>query len=105
MTGRLENKLKTEEKILRKLEHYDSNLQEYYYYMDAQGKSHKTKNNYICYILAFLKKINKEINNITSLDVNKYITSLSNSEKPQVRKQLYALACGFYYAYVSVCID
>ena len=55
MTGRLENKLKTEEKILRKLEHCDSNLQEYYYYMDAQGKSHKTKNNYICYILAFLR--------------------------------------------------
>ena len=83
MTGRLENKLKTEEKILRKLEHCDSNLQEYYYYMDAQGKSHKTKNNYICYILAFLKTINKEINNITSLDVNKYITSLATSEKPQ----------------------
>lgn len=83
MTGRMENKLKTEDKTLRKLENADSSLQEYYYYMDAQGKSHKTKLNYIIYILAFLNAIDKELNNITSLDVNKYISSLSTSEKPQ----------------------
>lgn len=83
MTGRLENKIKLENKILHKLENKDSNLQEYYYYMDAQGKSHRTKETYINYILAFLNYIDKDLNNITSLDVNKYISSLAKSEKPQ----------------------
>ena len=83
MTGRLENKLKTENKILKKLEHCNDHLKNYYYYMDAEGKSHKTKDLYICYIDCFLKSINKNIEDIDSIDVNRYITSLNNTEKPQ----------------------
>ena len=83
MTGRMENKLKTENKILNKLEHCNKHLKNYYYYMDAEGKSHKTKDLYICYIDCFLRAVNKEVKCIESVDVNKYITSLIKSEKPQ----------------------
>ena len=83
MTGRMENKLKTENKILNKLEHCNKHLKNYYYYMDAEGKSHKTKDLYICYIDCFLRAVNKEVEDIESIDINKYITSLITSEKPQ----------------------
>ena len=83
MTGRMENKLKTENKILSKLEHCNKHLKNYYYYMDAEGKSHKTKDLYICYIDCFLRAVNKEVEDIESIDINKYITSLITNEKPQ----------------------
>ena len=107
MTGRLETKIKTENKIILKLENANSNLQEYYYYMDAEGKSHKTKKLYIDYILSFLKNIDKTENEITSLDVNKYISSLAKGEKPQscLATLWYALKGYFTFLYNKELID
>ena len=76
MTGRMENKLKTENKILNKLEHCNKHLKNYYYYMDAEGKSHKTKDLYICYIDCFLRAVNKEVEDIESIDINENINKI-----------------------------
>ena len=35
MTGRMENKLKTENKILNKLDHCNKHLKNYYYYITS----------------------------------------------------------------------
>lgn len=76
MNGRTEHKIIIEQKTLKKIKDCNFDLLGFYNYMSSKYE-HKTKELYINYVIKFLNIINKNINDITIEDVNKYLTDLT----------------------------
>lgn len=86
MNGRLENKIKSEQKINRMLETTPEYVKRYCYSIGL--KTHKTKETYLEQVLRFLNKLGngKEVtldmlNKVDSFTIQKYISDISYYEK------------------------
>ena len=82
MKGRLENKVKTEQKIMNKLAGAQNYLERYYYSINL--KTHKTKERYIENVLRFLNAYGngstvtiEMLNKVDSFVIQKYISDIS----------------------------
>ena len=75
MNGRTENKIKTEQKTLKKINESEFELNGFYNYMSSKYE-HKTKELYINYVIKFLRYLSKNISEITPEDINSYLTNL-----------------------------
>ena len=80
MDGRIEDKIKTEQKVLHKIKKYNRyNLNGFYNYMSMKYE-HKTKELYINYAINFIDYISKDVDKITSDDVNTFLCKLNYKE-------------------------
>ena len=80
MDGRIEDKIKTEQKILNKIKEYETyNLNGFYNYMSMKYE-HKTKELYINYVINFLDYISKDVDQISPDDVNSFLCKLNYKE-------------------------
>lgn len=82
MNGRLEKELEFETKLKRKLECLPEIFTEYYYSLEAEGKSYSTLMNYINHNVDFMNYFGGGMNdnefykNIKTTDINKYMASI-----------------------------
>lgn len=95
MKGRMENKIKTEQKIKRMLAGMPEYMQRYYYSISL--KTHKTKERYIENIIRFLRYYGNGdaskvtihmLNAVDSFIIQKYISDISYYEKEGTVKEL-----------------
>jgi len=82
MNGRLEKELEFESKIKRKLTSLPEIFTEYYYSLEAEGKSYSTLMNYINHNVDFMNYLTESVNNnefykdVKTTDINKYMASI-----------------------------
>ena len=78
-TGKEESMMKAIEKIKKKLENSPDYVIGYYYNMRNSGRteSYRTHEEYIKYVINFLNKIDKNIEDIKMDDINRYLSDLS----------------------------
>ena len=82
MNGRLEKEMKSEKKVLKKLEYYPKVLTDFYYDMKDEGKSYTTAGKYIDYIIHFTlfvtgKTIKENFyKNVTTSDIKRYMNEI-----------------------------
>jgi integrase/recombinase XerC len=86
MNGRTENKIKVEQKTIKKINESEFELNGFYNYMSSKYE-HKTKELYINYVLKFLRSVNKSITDITYEDISIYLTNLIYKEDENVIKE------------------
>ena len=94
MQGRIENKIKVEEKIKNKITTMPEYVKRYYFYLNQ--KSHTTKLNYMNKLLRFLEYleiegISIELNDLDKIDayiIEQYIASISYYESNNKTKEL-----------------
>lgn len=86
MNGRLEQELKYATKITNKLAELPDVFTEYYYYLEAEGKSYTTLMNYISHNADFMNyfctngRDNEFYLRVTPTDVNRYMASIRHKE-------------------------
>jgi site-specific recombinase XerD len=86
MNGRLEKELKAESKMKIKLTTLPSVFTEFYFALEAQGKSYTTLNNYINHTRDFMNYITDCVfdedfyKSVKASDVNRYMSSLRHKE-------------------------
>ena len=86
MNGRLEKELEASSKLKKKLSNLPDIFTEYYYYLEAEGKSYSTLMNYINHNVDFMKfvssgKSNDDFyKNVKPSDVNRYMSSIRHKE-------------------------
>lgn len=82
MNGRLERELKAENKMKEKLSALPAIFTEFYYSLEAEGKSYTTLNNYINHNVDFMNYFtNNQLNNtcylnVKTSDINQYMASI-----------------------------
>lgn len=86
MNGRLEKELESSSKMKKKLSSLPHIFTEYYYYLEAEGKSYSTLMNYINHNVDFMNFILSDktddyfYKNIQASDVNRYMSSIRHKE-------------------------
>ena len=86
MNGRLEKELESSSKMKKKLSSLPHIFTDYYYYLEAEGKSYSTLMNYINHNVDFMNFILPDktdehfYKNIQASDVNKYMSSIRHKE-------------------------
>lgn len=86
MNGRLERELKAEAKMKRKLMDLPLVFTEFYYALEAEGKSYMTLNNYINYVVDFMNYVtngrhtNTFYVNVKATNINQYMASIRRRE-------------------------
>lgn len=104
MNGRMETKIKVEEKILRMLSEAPSELVDFYYNISVD-KEPKTCVEYIYKAKAFLDTVNKPVAEVTDTDVARYMHSIevretASGEMKQTsfayRKMVYTVLNSFF---------
>lgn len=86
MNGRLEKEIRAKKKMENKLASLPSVFKEFYYYLDAEGKSYTTLSNYINHNIDFMNYIESHCqngtfySNIRATDVNQYMASIRHKE-------------------------
>lgn len=86
MTGRLEKEIASKQKMQRKLAALPDIFTEFYYALDAEGKSYTTLNNYISHNVDFMHYIVDNFSNDTfyrnvkSSHINQYMASIRHKE-------------------------
>lgn len=86
MNGRLEKELKADAKMKQKLEQLPLIFTEFYYALEAEGKSYTTLNNYINHNIDFMNYVtnNKPSNtfylNVQGVNINQYMASIRRKE-------------------------
>lgn len=87
MNGRLEKEIRSKELMKNKLASLPSVFTEFYYSLDAEGKSYTTLNNYLNHNIDFMNYIKDNFpdgtfyNNIKATHVNQYMASIRHKEK------------------------
>lgn len=86
MNGRLEKEIRAKKKMENKLASLPSVFKEFYYYLDAEGKSYTTLSNYINHNIDFMNYIESHCqngtfySNVRATDVNQYMASIRHKE-------------------------
>ena len=86
MNGRLEKELRAKEKMENKLASLPPVFKEFYYFLDAEGKSYTTLNNYINHNIDFMNYIDSHCQNgtfysdVRASHVNQYMASIRHKE-------------------------
>ena len=86
MNGRLEKEIKAKDLMQKKLSTLPNVFTEFYYYLDAEGKSYTTINNYINHNIDFMNYVNDNFSEgtfyigVKALHVNQYMASIRNKE-------------------------
>lgn len=86
MNGRLEKEIKAKKLMDKKLSTLPAVFTEFYYYLDAEGKSYTTLNNYINHNIDFMNYVNSNYAegtfyaNVKALHVNQYMASIRHKE-------------------------
>lgn len=86
MNGRLEKEIKAKDLMQKKLSALPDVFTEFYYYLDAEGKSYTTLNNYINHNIDFMNYINANCSEGTFYEgvkashVNQYMASIRHKE-------------------------
>lgn len=103
MQGRIENKIKVEQKIGIIIKQYPSYMKQYY--LSLNGNTHMTKYRYIqnvCRFLDHYKNINgiklADLSEVTSFDIEEYIDSISYYNKKEDTKELAATSKAIIYS-------
>ena len=86
MNGRLEKEIRAKKAMNDKLASLPSVFKEFYSYLDAEGKSYTTSNNYINHNIDFMNYINENYSdgtfyvNVKATHVNNYMSSIRLKE-------------------------
>lgn len=86
MNGRLEKEIKAKKLMDKKLAVLPAVFTEFYYYLDAEGKSYTTLNNYINHNIDFMNYVNSNYAegtfyaNVKAIHVNQYMASIRHKE-------------------------
>ena len=86
MNGRLEKEIKAKKSMDKKLSALPSIFTEFYYYLDAEGKSYTTLNNYIGHNIDFMNYVNSNYGDgvfyegVKAIHVNQYMASIRHKE-------------------------
>ena len=86
MNGRLEKEIRAKNAMNNKLASLPIVFKEFYSYLDAEGKSYTTLNNYIDHNIDFMKYINENCpdgtfyGNVKATHVNNYMSSIRFKE-------------------------
>ena len=86
MNGRLERELKADEKMKKKLSSLPGIFTEFYYALEAEGKSYTTLNNYINHAIDFMNYVtnnrpsNTFYTTIKGVQINQYMASIRRKE-------------------------
>lgn len=86
MNGRLEKEIKAKDLMQKKLSALPDIFTEFYYYLDAEGKSYTTLNNYINHNIDFMNYINANCSEgtfyagVKASHVNQYMASIRHKE-------------------------
>lgn len=86
MNGRLEKEIRAKKKMENKLTSLPSVFKEFYYYLDAEGKSYTTLSNYINHNIDFMHYIESHFQsgtfyaNVRATHVNQYMASIRQKE-------------------------
>ena len=86
MNGRLEKELRAKEKMENKLASLPPVFKEFYYFLDAEGKSYTTLSNYIHHNIDFMNYIDSHCQNgtfysdVRASHVNQYMASIRHKE-------------------------
>lgn len=86
MNGRLEKEIQAKKKMENKLASLPSVFMEFYYYLDAEGKSYTTLTNYIDHNIDFMNYIESNCqdgtfySNVKAMHVNQYMASIRHKE-------------------------
>lgn len=87
MNGRLEKELKSNKKMENKLSKLPNVFTEFYYTLQAEGKSYTTLENYIHHNIDFMNYITNGVAcnnfyvNVTPLNINQYMASIRNKNE------------------------
>ena len=82
MNGRLEKEIRAKKKMDTKLSMLPPVFMEFYYFLDAEGKSYNTLNNYINHNIDFMNYVESHCpdgtfySNIRATHVNQYMASI-----------------------------
>ena len=86
MNGRLEKEIRAKKAMNNKLTSLPRVFKEFYSYLDAEGKSYTTSNNYIDHNIDFMRYINENYpdgtfySNVRATNVNNYMSSIRLKE-------------------------
>lgn len=86
MNGRLEKEIESDLKIKKKLSGLPSVFTDYYYFLEAEGKSYSTLMNYITHSVDFMnyftgnKADDEFYKNVKPSDINRYMASIRRKE-------------------------
>lgn len=86
MNGRLEKELESSAKMQKKLSGLPDVFTDYYYYLEADGKSYSTLSNYVSHCVDFMRyftnntKDSEFYKNVKAADINRYMASIRHKE-------------------------